>query len=231
MNISPKKVAFHAESYGSVDHQNGSDLTADLTPDNVSLVSLLEPWQQLNSSVRTTSSFDPTSSSTSFDRSSSFSSFESSASLRLTLINTSNAWTSVQRTADKYELDMVPTQVTNNVKLVVDPDLDPGEKGSLYYSVESLFNSSIPPEYALTVSADIYQRVLREVNDAISTPCGVYFCCHGGDGAHTGVSHDDHVDISVAWALGLLIFAAMMVLEFCVPVVVYTVNADDDFFE
>lgn len=95
-----------------------------------------------------------------FDRTSSFSSLES-ASSRWPLINTPYAWTSVQRTAQKYELDMVPTQVTSNVRLVIDVALDTGEKGLLYYSEESFYNSGVPPEYAWTVSTDIYQRVLR----------------------------------------------------------------------
>lgn len=43
----------------------------------------------------------------------------------------------------------------------------------------------------------------------------MYFCCQGGDGAHTGHAHSDFVNIGVAWffvgivSMGML-FVSMM---------------------
>jgi|Transcript_31266 hypothetical protein len=84
------------------------------------------------------------------------------------------------------------------------------------------------PQYALTVSCDIYQKILAEVSDAHRTPCGLYFCCHGGDSAHVGVSHDDYVDIRLAWLLVSILFGVMIILSATVP---WPVNDNDDFFE
>ena len=215
--ITPKKVAFNPSadksSYGSLD-QTSSETTTDGTVDQtLPLISRLDP-------------------SNSFGSESSFPSSLSSSSPSIALIHTTNAWTSVPRNADRYDLDMVPSHVNDNVKLVVDPNLNPGEQGALYMAQESLYNSHVAPMYALTVHSDLYQRVWKEVNDAVSTPCGWYFCCHGGDGAHTGVSHDDHVHIAVAWCAVAMIFAAMLVLEFSTPArALYEIQADDDFFE
>jgi hypothetical protein len=124
--------------------------------------------------------------------------------------------------------DLVPTQLTDNVKLVTDPNLDSTQKGTLYYSEGAFYNNFQEPQYALTVHCDIYSRILREVYDATATPCGLYFCCHGGDAAHTGVSHDDYVDIRMAWMLLTAIFLALMFLSWTVP---WPQNDTDDFFE
>lgn len=90
------------------------------------------------------------------------------------------------------------------------------------------YNKEEKPQYALTVNSDIYQKILAEVNDAHRVPCGLYFCCHGGDAAHTGVSHDDYVDIRLAWALVFIIFGVLLFLSATVP---WPVNDNDDFFE
>jgi hypothetical protein len=146
-------------------------------------------------------------------------------------MNASNIWTSMRFTesfaehGDEYQL--VPSQLTENVKLVADPNLDAKEKGTLYFAEDAFYNKDEKPRYALTVNSDIYSRILSEVSDAQSIPFGLYFCCHGGDGAHTGVSHDDYVDIRMAWILVIIIFAVLMYLSATVP---WPVN-DDDFFE
>lgn len=127
---------------------------------------------------------------------------------------------------DKYQL--VPSQLVDNVKLVVDPNLEPKERGTLYYAEDAFYNKQEKPQYALTVNCDLYRNILAEVSDAHRIPCGLYFCCHGGDGAHTGVSHDDHVDIRMAWALVIIIFSIMLFLSATIP---WPVNDDDDFFE
>jgi hypothetical protein len=118
--------------------------------------------------------------------------------------------------------------LTDNVKLVTDPNLDSAQEGTLYYAEGAFYNNFQEPQYALTVHCDIYGRVLREVTDAKATPCGLYFCCHGGDAAHTGVSHDDYVDIRMAWTLLTVIFTALMFLSWTVP---WPQNDTDDFFE
>jgi hypothetical protein len=152
--------------------------------------------------------------------------------LGTTQVNASNVWTSVRHTTsfaehgDEYHL--VPTQLTENVKLVTDPNLDSTQKGTLYYAEDVFYNNNKEPRFALTVHSDIYGRILSEVKDATTTPCGLYFCCHGGDGAHSGVSHDDYVDIRMAWMLLTVIFASLMFLSWTVP---WPKNDTDDFFE
>lgn len=118
---------------------------------------------------------------------------------------------SFQKHGEDYEL--VPTKVVDNVKLVTDPTLLPNEKGTLYFAERSFYNNMEPPQYALTVNPDIYRKIFGEVNDAHSIPFGMYFCCHGGDGAHTGVSHDDYVDIELAWVLLGVVFLSMILLS------------------
>jgi hypothetical protein len=98
---------------------------------------------------------------------------------------------------DAYEL--VPTQLKNNLRMIEDVNLLGENKGRLYLARYSAFQNAHDLKFALTVPPDIYSRVLTEVNDAYTVPCGIYFCCHGGDGAHTGVSHNDYVDIKLAW--------------------------------
>jgi hypothetical protein len=132
------------------------------------------------------------------------------------MLSHSNVWTSTRFTesfaeyGDEYE--KVPSLLQENFMLLMDPNLDSRENGRLYYAESSIYKLNTDPHYALTVNCDIYQRILQEINDAQSIPCGLYFCCHGGDGAHTGVSHDDYVDIRVAYILASSMFLIMVVL-------------------
>jgi len=144
-------------------------------------------------------------------------------------VNPSNVWTSVrmpiggggflggtrssQVLSDVDEFDLVPSELTDNMKLVTDAYLEPGEKGKLWFAEEAFYNKDHGPEYALTVNPDIYQRLFQEVHSARRVPCGLYFCCHGGDGAHTGLSHDDYVDIRVAWILASIIIGGVLLLN------------------
>jgi hypothetical protein len=135
-----------------------------------------------------------------------------------------NIWTSVrnQRAGvqtsggePERQYNLVPTQIKDNVKLVNDPNLTDNDNdgaGRLYYKASAFYNPSEDPQYALTMNPAIFQQILNEVADARSTPCGLYFCCHGGDGAHTGSSHDDYVDIKLAWILVGLVFGGMLTL-------------------
>ena len=115
-----------------------------------------------------------------------------------------------------YEL--VPTQLKNKVRMVEDANLIDGttSKGRLYLARYSFFQNDHDLKYALTVQPDIYERIMSEVNDAFTIPCGLYFCCHGGDGAHTGVSHNDYVDIKLAWFFFLVVIGFLLAIEFLV---------------
>jgi len=116
---------------------------------------------------------------------------------------------------DVYE--MVPTQLKDNVKLVTDPNLYENEQGKIYYSEYSFYKNRHEPKYALTVQSSIYRQIWNEVNEAYSVPCGLYFCCHGGDGAHTGVSHGDYVDIKLAWFILIVVLGALLTIEITLP--------------
>ena len=139
---------------------------------------------------------------------------------------TENMMTSSRRLTERFGFDKVPSQPPNSIKLVTDPNLEEFEKGTVYINEKSIYHrDGVPPDYALTVNTDIYRRILCEVNDSRDVPCGLYFCCHGGDGAHSGVApHDDHVDIRLAWVALACILGAMMFYELVTP------DVDDTFY-
>lgn len=122
---------------------------------------------------------------------------------------------SFQEFGDVYE--HVPTKLKPNRKLVIDLNLHPTEKGKLYLAEQSFYRNQSDTKYAMTIHPDIYQNVMEEVHDAHTVPCGLYFCCHGGDGAHTGVSHDDYVDIRLAWAVVSVLFVTIWAVEIGIP--------------
>jgi hypothetical protein len=132
-------------------------------------------------------------------------------------VSAANVFTSIRRTpsfelhGEQYQL--VPTQLKQNVKLVTDVNLHERERGRLYFARSSFYHNTNEPKYALTVQPGIYREIVMEINDAFSTPCGLFFCCHGGDGAHSGVSHDDYVDIRLAWLITALIFVSILVIH------------------
>ncbi|KAL3903309.1 MAG: hypothetical protein SGILL_010493, partial [Bacillariaceae sp.] len=150
-------------------------------------------------------------------------------------VSVANVFTSVRRTPsfEKYgeEYQLVPSKLKQNVKLVTDPNLSDREKGRLYYARYSIYNNQHEPKYALTVQPMIYKEIIMEVNDAYSVPCGMYFCCHGGDGAHTGVSHDDYVDIKLAWAVLIAVFAVIVCMSIALPWPDADYQFDDDFYD
>ena len=113
--------------------------------------------------------------------------------------------------------EQVPTQLKDNRKLVMDSNLFAKEKGKLYLAQYSFYKNRNETKYAMTFQSDIYAHILNEVNQAHNVPCGLYFCCHGGDGAHTGVSHKDYVDIKLAWVIVAFVFAALLTVEFALP--------------
>ena len=123
----------------------------------------------------------------------------------------------------------VPTLLKDNIRLFNSlKPLEPNEDGLLYMKEDAFYNAKYSPEYAMAVDDGIYQQMMTEVTDSKTLPWGLYFCCHGGDGAHTGVAHDDYVDIKVAWTILSILFWVMMFLVFVMP---WPDNEiDDDFF-
>ncbi len=118
---------------------------------------------------------------------------------------------SVGWNANQLDLRMVPTLLQEDIRLFT--TADPDDVGKFYMKETAFYNKSQRPEYALSVSPEIYQQMMTEANDAQSLPFGLYFCCHGGDGAHTGVAHDDTVSIEVAWTLVALMMTTIVILS------------------
>lgn len=142
-----------------------------------------------------------------------------------------NIWKSI-RSIDStsqrdYEahLRMVPSLLVDNVRLFCNSNLDSPKPG-VFYMQEDCFYKEGNPEYALSVNHDIYLQMMKEVNDANSIPLSLYFCCHGGDGAHSGVAHGDFVDIKVAILILFVLFTIFLFLVFDLP----WPDNDDDFF-
>lgn len=82
---------------------------------------------------------------------------------------------------------------------------------------QAFYRREEDPEYALSVSPDIYRKLVDEINDANSIPLGLYFCCHGGDGAHSGVADEDYVDIEVAYIVVGFFFVIIILLGWLLP--------------
>jgi len=134
------------------------------------------------------------------------------------LITTKNMWTSARLTESFMEFgdeyDIVPTLHRDNLALVLDPNLGPRDNGTLYYAQQAFYRSDEEPEYVITVNGSIYQRIVKEISDSRSVPCGLYYFCHEGDGARAGsASEDDHVDIRLAWTFLTAVFAGMLLLS------------------
>mmetsp|Transcript_34771 Transcript_34771/g.72370 ORF Transcript_34771/g.72370 Transcript_34771/m.72370 type:complete len:207 (-) Transcript_34771:69-689(-) len=125
----------------------------------------------------------------------------------------------VRETSKEY--DMVPSLVGENMALVADENLlyTNSKAGKLYYSENSFYNPNHPPEYVVTVSPYIYRNMLTELDHSRSVPCGMYFCCQGGEfGAHVGASHDeDNVNIKLAQFLLALFFASLAIVSYALP--------------
>ena len=125
-----------------------------------------------------------------------------------------NVWKSTRSVrwgAQNLDLRMVPTLLAENIRLFTTQD--PDEVGMLYMKEDAFYNREKTPEYALSVSPDIYKQLMTEVNDSQSMPLGLYFCCHGGDGAHTGVAHGDYVQIYVAWIIVSIMMLGIIILS------------------
>lgn len=113
------------------------------------------------------------------------------------------------------EVRETPTLLKDNVRLFTTEQI--GMEGLLYMRADTFYNSEVEPEYALSISPNIYSKMVSEVNSAYSMPLGTYFCCHGGDGAHSGVAHEDFVDIGVAYILVGIFFLIILVITLTFP--------------
>jgi hypothetical protein len=94
---------------------------------------------------------------------------------------------------------------------------DVEDEGILYMKEDAFYSTNVEPEYALSVSPLIYRKMVDEVNDSYTIPLGLYFCCHGGDGAHSGIAHDDYVNIEVAYILVGFLFLVILFLIWILP--------------
>jgi hypothetical protein len=102
------------------------------------------------------------------------------------------------------------------VRLVMDPDLEAGilsveqwrredqKEGTpgLPLSPEAAVLDRPPLRYALTVSPDLYRRVVAEMSDDFTNPfCGVSRCC----------SDNGKADIRIAVAILVVIFVVLFI--------------------
>ena len=108
---------------------------------------------------------------------------------------------------ESADIRKTPTLLKDNVRLFTTDRV--GAEGLLYMREDTFYNSKAEPQYALSVSPQIYSAMVEEIQASNTTPLGLYFCCHGGDGAHSGVAHEDYVDIEVAYIVVAIFFAAM----------------------
>lgn len=113
---------------------------------------------------------------------------------------------------DQEHYDSIPSLVEERVALVCDANLHRRDKGGLYYQEAAFYNNQVEPFFVVTVNPFIFQKIMHEVYRSTTVPCGMYFCCQGGDGAHTGVAHEDFVSISMAWALVAVVFTGILVV-------------------
>jgi hypothetical protein len=133
-----------------------------------------------------------------------------------------NVWLSTRggggllKTESGSDYDVIPTLLEECIALVCDANLTHRDTGRLYYDELAFYNGDTAPFYVVTVNPYIFQSMLLEVHHRVEVPCGLYFCCQGGDGAHTGVSHGDFVDIEFAYFLVAVIFVGFFVIS-CLP--------------
>ena len=106
----------------------------------------------------------------------------------------------------------VPTLTEERFALVCDANLTHRDHGGLYYDEEAFYNDRAVPYFVVTVDPHIYRGIVSEVWRSTTVPCGMYFCCQGGDGAHTGEAHEDFVSIRLAHAAVAIVFSVMFVV-------------------
>ena len=103
--------------------------------------------------------------------------------------------------------------------------------GKVYGSQQALYDPTQTMHYILTVSPDLYQKLLAEVQQSQSIPCGLYFCCQGGDfgmhaassvpktrSSHCHSNQDDVVDIRLARWILVFVFVILALLSRAFPI-------------
>ena len=138
----------------------------------------------------------------------------------ITKLNANNVWVSTRHVAGgllrtesghwNEDYKMIPSLLQENVALVCDTNLYRRDKGRLYYDETAFYNAEAVPYFCITVNPYIFQNMMQEVALSTRVPCGMYFCCQGGDAAHTGGS-EDYVSIRLAWFLVALLFIAIWI--------------------
>ena len=116
----------------------------------------------------------------------------------------------IMQDGSKYKV--IPTLTEERFALVCDANLTKRDNGGLYYDESAFYNDQAVPYFVVTVNPYIYQNIMSEVWHSTTVPCGMYFCCQGGDGAHTGEAHEDFVSIHLAYAAVGLVFLVMFVV-------------------
>lgn len=118
-----------------------------------------------------------------------------------------------------YEHDgrVLMTLPNDAVRLMMDPDLEPGvlsveqwrredEEAGGVLSREhenKPFDERAPLRYVLTISPDLYRRVVSEMNDSLTSPyCGISKCCSDGEKA----------DIRIAVAILFFVFFVLFIV-------------------
>ena len=142
-------------------------------------------------------------------------------------LNTDNVWLStrgaaakgIDRTESGQFVDdqdktykIIPSLSETRVALVCDSNLTAADKGGLFYDETAFYNDAATPYFVVTVNPYIYRNIMQEVWHSTTVPCGMYFCCQGGDGAHTGEAHEDFVSIQLAYVAVGAVFLTMLVV-------------------
>ena len=112
---------------------------------------------------------------------------------------------------------------SDNVRLLMDPNLEPGILSVEYGNGCEQFKSTSHDEvvydndspqkplekskaeelsYILTVDDDLYKRLIKEISDSVHLPCGLYYCCQE--------SQSSRVSIGVAIFLLSIVFTFLV---------------------
>ena len=95
-----------------------------------------------------------------------------------------------------------------NYHITVEDEVEP------HFSFECQCNNrsprkQLPPSYyVMAVDADIYQRMIDEVSESMTMPCGLFYCGHHDD--------VDHPSIRIAMVGVTITFSVMLLATICV---------------
>jgi len=106
---------------------------------------------------------------------------------------------------------------TDNVRLVMDPQLEPGILSLVmdddYQNYNAKSSNIHNVNYILTVDDDLYRRVVHEISDSERCPLGLYYCCHQEE-----YGGEEKVSIYVAVAILSVLFLFLLVNTLIWPV-------------